>query len=471
MGLKQAVCMLLAVLALLISITTAENTASNITAASTFYLARTQTQFSVNIANDSQDVFIYFASPAYSWVGVGFGHKMAGSLMFIMYNNKDGSNVTISPRIGSAASEPTFNSSIDLTVLPGTWVNDSMLMLNARCSNCRSFIDTKSSTQPMIYAFGDGQNVMSNSPSAPLQRHVRYGFFTMNMLTATGPGGVPASSSAMNGVAIEGSMVRDHDRANLAHAVFGCLAVLIFWPMNVLAVTLFKNIKIHVVFSVLIMVLLIVSFALGGVISGQYNRSKAFNSPHQITAFLTILPLLLTSILPALTHLTTKVRALHTPLTSISFVLLVLTGGLGLRLSMQPTSLVLVYTGISIGVFIVLLILHTCLRKRGSAYARAQNRRPRSDTPDSPTTEEMLIMAKMHDSQNTAGLNPPPPYYPQQGYHSTGSAEFGADGQHVHPAQHSRSSSRTRQFGGGAMPGPQYLLNMHPGVPVQVGRL
>lgn len=79
---------------MLISITTAENTASNITAASTFYLARTQTQFSVNIANDSQDVFIYFASPAYSWVGVGFGHKMAGSLMFIMYNNKDGSSTS-----------------------------------------------------------------------------------------------------------------------------------------------------------------------------------------------------------------------------------------------------------------------------------------------------------------------------------------------------------------------------------------
>lgn len=26
-----------------------------------------------------------------------------------------------------------------------------------------------------------------------------------------------------------------------------------------------------------------------------------------------------------------------------------------------------------------------------------------------------------------------------------------------------------KMFGGGTMPGPQYLLNMHPGVPVHIG--
>jgi hypothetical protein len=64
--------------------------AQNGTAASTLYIEETETQFSVNIANDSSDVFIYFTSPAYSWVGVGFGDKMENSLMFIMYPNADG---------------------------------------------------------------------------------------------------------------------------------------------------------------------------------------------------------------------------------------------------------------------------------------------------------------------------------------------------------------------------------------------
>jgi hypothetical protein len=60
--------------------------------ASTFYLAETETQFSVNIANDSSDVFIYFTSPAYSWVGVGFGEGMKDSFMLIMYPSKDGNS-------------------------------------------------------------------------------------------------------------------------------------------------------------------------------------------------------------------------------------------------------------------------------------------------------------------------------------------------------------------------------------------
>ena len=78
---------------------TAQNTTSNTntTASSTFYLSRTETQFSVNIANDSNDVFIYFSSPAYSWVGVGFGEKMAGSLMIIMYPNSKGDSMSIHP--------------------------------------------------------------------------------------------------------------------------------------------------------------------------------------------------------------------------------------------------------------------------------------------------------------------------------------------------------------------------------------
>jgi hypothetical protein len=68
----------------------AQNDTNIIPAASTFYVGETETQFSVNIANDSSDVYIYFASPAYSWVGVGFGEQMDNSLMLIMYPDANG---------------------------------------------------------------------------------------------------------------------------------------------------------------------------------------------------------------------------------------------------------------------------------------------------------------------------------------------------------------------------------------------
>jgi hypothetical protein len=198
---------------------------------------------------------------------------MENSLMFVMYPSSNGSNVTISPRIGSKNAEPTFSSKIDLEVLPGTTVtNDSMLVLRAVCHNCREFLDAKAAAQPMMYAFGNGANLMSDSRSAGLKRHVRYGHFNMDMLAATGAGGVPANTTAMNGVTLEGGLVRDHDRANLAHAIIGCIALFVIWPLNVLFAGFFKNIKIHIGVSVVIMAFLVVAYALGISTSAQFNR-------------------------------------------------------------------------------------------------------------------------------------------------------------------------------------------------------
>lgn len=193
--------------------------------------------------------------------------------MFVMYPNKDNDNVTISPRIGSKNAEPSFTSKINLDILPGTIItNDSMLLLKAVCRNCREYMNTKATAQPMMYAFGNGARVQSDSKDANLKRHVRYGHFTMDMVAATGTGGVPGRTNAMSGVTLDGSMVKDHDRANLAHAVIGCLALFVIWPLNVLFAGFIKNIKVHVVVSVIIMMFLTVAYALGIHTSGQFNR-------------------------------------------------------------------------------------------------------------------------------------------------------------------------------------------------------
>jgi hypothetical protein len=203
---------------------------------------------------------------------------MENSLMFVMYPSKNDDNVTISPRIGSKNAEPSFTSKVGLEVLPGTTINDSMLVLQAVCHNCRDFFDPKATAQPMIYAFGHGTRLNSDSQSANLKRHIRYGHFTMDMVAATGGGGVPAKTNAKNGVQMEGDMVRDHDRANLAHAIIGCLALFVIWPLNVLFAGFFKNIRIHVGCSVVIMALLIVAYALGISTSAQFNRVSSISA-------------------------------------------------------------------------------------------------------------------------------------------------------------------------------------------------
>lgn len=201
---------------------------------------------------------------------------MSNSLMFIIYPSKNDANVTVSPRIGRSKGEPVYASEIDLELLDGTMMNDSMLVVRAVCRNCRKWsggdLDVKSRKQEMIYAFGHANRLNSDSKEANLRRHIRYGHFEMDMLAATGEGGVPAPSQALNGVRMLGDMVRDHDRKNLAHAIMGCLALFVIWPLNVLVAGFFKNIKIHVGISVGVMAFLIVSYSLGISTSAQYNR-------------------------------------------------------------------------------------------------------------------------------------------------------------------------------------------------------
>lgn len=275
----------------------AQNNTTFVPAASTFYVPETETQFSVNIANDSSDVYLYFASPAYSWVGVGFGEQMENSLMLIMYSDADGnstfyqsaraqgvakltsSDVTISPRIGRKGGEPVFTNKIDIEVLDGTGIQDDMMILHARCSDCRvwpnGFLDATSPSQPMIYAFGSPYPLQSSSPSADLKRHARYGSFMMDMTAATGTGGVPLKSSANSGVQGEGGMVKDSDRKTLAHAILGCLILFVFWPLNVLIAGFLRNVRIHVGFSVVMILSLGVVYGLGISTSNQYNRVSA----------------------------------------------------------------------------------------------------------------------------------------------------------------------------------------------------
>lgn len=185
-------------------------------------------------------------------------------------------DVTISPRIGRKGGEPVFTNKIDIEILGGTGIQDDMMVLHARCSDCRvwpnGFLDATSPQQPMIYAFGGPYPLQSSSQSSDLKRHVRYGYFTMDLTAATGTGGVPLKSSANAGVQQEGGMTKDTDRKTLAHAILGCLVLFVVWPLNVLIAGFMRNIRVHVGFSITMVLSLGVALGLGISTSNQYNR-------------------------------------------------------------------------------------------------------------------------------------------------------------------------------------------------------
>jgi hypothetical protein len=93
------------------------------------------------------------------------------------------------------------------------------------------------------------------------------------MVQASGVGGVPEPIFSMNGAQLVGTEKEDTaNRATIAHAILIVFAVLILTPINVVLVGLFKTVKLHVWFSVFVLMFLISGFGLGFAVSGEYNR-------------------------------------------------------------------------------------------------------------------------------------------------------------------------------------------------------
>ncbi|KAF2272367.1 uncharacterized protein EI97DRAFT_212487 [Westerdykella ornata] len=499
---------------------------------STFYVPETETQFSLNIANDttsdSGDVYMYMTSPAYSWVGFGFGSRMEGALMFVVYADGSGkstsmfqvsslhvallssrkqhprrsvltpntnlplTDLTLSPRLSlhGPHTEPSFAPATQISLLPGTRIDpdSGMFVLHAVCRYCRAWpggsLDVTSRTAPMIFAFGPGHAMMSDDKNAGLKRHGRFGRFEMDLVAATGVGGVPeGNQKEMRGVRmLDGDFGRkDHDGKKVAHAVLGCLAIFVVWPVNVAVGAWVRRRRgwVHGVVSAVLVGMLAASYGVGGVVGGQFNRSRTLQTPHQILALISLFPLLLTVLLPLwpLTRLApTVLPELHVPFASLTLVCLILTGGLGLHLGGQSRPIILVYSAVALGIFLLCLIVQRCARRRrGRGGQREEEEEDEQRLMSSSGGRGMGMGMKMTlkgwkdvgsasasaslRSESAASVDRP-------GYYAGGRAGSPTNGD----ANGSGNANGGKVFGGGTMPGPQYLLNMHPGVPVQPGR-
>lgn len=137
-----------------------------------------------------------------SWVAVGTGSEMAGSMMFIAYSDANGQSkksrlvrqgtssltcdldVTLSPRISPSHNEPQYSKDIDVSILAGTGITNGTLVVIAHCRNCKTWnggsLDFSSRNQAWIYAIGPSQNLKSNSPSASISQHDVFGIHPMS---------------------------------------------------------------------------------------------------------------------------------------------------------------------------------------------------------------------------------------------------------------------------------------------------
>jgi hypothetical protein len=289
--------LILLVLSSLLAVIAQTAAASNSSTAATFVFDSPSTDqtfvFALNAVQSTGDLFFHLEAPAgQAWAAVGLGSEMKGALIFAAYSSENGTGVTLSPRIATRHSEPSYAKDIKLEQLwPSDFNNsntvsvDGRLRADAVCRNCTSWLsgqkqlDLKSTAAPFIFAIGPDKTMRSSSPTASMRRHDYYGHFTMNMTAATSldEGSIPIPNGLNGTYKLQGAsetknMTSDHSSAPAAHALIMIAAFVFLFPLGSLLLRVLHKALWHGAVQMLALLMILIGFGLGIYISTQYNK-------------------------------------------------------------------------------------------------------------------------------------------------------------------------------------------------------
>ncbi|KAF4125751.1 Eukaryotic cytochrome b561 [Geosmithia morbida] len=239
------------------------------------------------------------AHRSHAWAAIGLGSDdMPGALVLMMYDNHDETNVTFSPRIAHGHREPEYFPAMDYEIYSGTGIYNEHMVVAGRClSNCLSWplgedgrqrgaIDVSSQSQGAMYALGPLAGFNSDHPRSSVQYHVQYGSFSMNMSDARGataPLSVDlARQRANDGTELTARFIRKADVLATVHAVCMVMAFVLVMPLGAVMLRLGHAVRWHALTQSSAMVVVIVGFGVGVATSLRYQRSRGFDSYHQI---------------------------------------------------------------------------------------------------------------------------------------------------------------------------------------------
>ncbi|EED18567.1 conserved hypothetical protein [Talaromyces stipitatus ATCC 10500] len=335
--------------------------------------------FALNVPSNSGDIYFHLSGPAaYSWVAVGTGSKMKDSLMFIAYLNSTGNGVTLSPRISTDETEPSYSSSINVETLSGTGVFNGTISVNARCTNCTKWnkgsLNLKSTSQSFIYGLGPSsgslKKLQSDSLSAGIERHSVYGNFVMNMTKATGgTDGTTllsttfSSVTTSSGASADGDQTHDSNWPVIIHAVALSVAFIILMPGGAILLRIIPaSVRWHWVNQSVATILAGIGGVIGLWLSTMYNRSSSYNSAHQVLGIICVVAVLVQWFLGFWHHwqykkhqTPTKYGAVHLHMGRIILVLAIVVGAIGLSWSSVKTGVIIAYVVIA-GVIVVVVL-------------------------------------------------------------------------------------------------------------------
>jgi hypothetical protein len=251
---------------------------------------------SLTAVAETGDLWFTLNAPGeYDWVGVGIGPEMKGALTFVTYPAKNGTAVTLSPRLSTGNTEPTYNSNIDAYKVDLDnelenfidAANGGPMGIVFVCRNCTNWsnppLDLSDTKAPFMFAIGPISDQTGirwfNSPAAPLRSHSLWGQFTMDMTVATvqSPDGIGVPTLGTSTVGASSTLtaplgVESHDYGSAFHAVAMCLAIGLIMPLDVVIYKLFRRVRMHIWFEGVVMVLFLIGLGLGFYESILYVR-------------------------------------------------------------------------------------------------------------------------------------------------------------------------------------------------------
>lgn len=260
---------------------------------STFVNADGAIGFAFSVPEDNEDQF-YFTlrvHRSHAWGAVGLGSdNMPGALYLIVYDNRDQSNVTFSPRLSYGYYEPAYYEDFDYEILEESGIYDDHMVAMGRClRNCFTWpahgthggkIDVNSTTEKGIYALGPLEGFASDKLDESLKFHVQYGSFYMNMSRAHGATSPPilTDKSESDGARLDKKYVRKADVMSTMHAVCMLLAIVLLMPLGAVMIRIGGWVRWHAYNQTVAMVLVLTGFGVGIAVSYRYQR-VSFRSP------------------------------------------------------------------------------------------------------------------------------------------------------------------------------------------------
>lgn len=336
---------------------------------------------------------IYFqitAPSKYAWVALGTGTAMAGSNMFLAYQDGKG-NVTLSPRAGTRYVMPQLDQSAGaarLTLLAGSGVVGETMTANVACDNCLSWaggastLNANSANTNWIVAWKEGAPLASSDKNTRIAKHDETGKITFDLtqaviegdtnpfLQAAGQSGNPGTGNAGGNTNAGGSSSPGASSSTtgtpnptiiLAHGVIMAVVFAGLYPLGSLLMPVFGRWLAHGAWQMVAFLLMWAGLVLG--VMAARNRENLFNDGHTILGGVVVVVLGLQPFLGYFHHRhfvshqrRGAISYVHIWLGRIFMVLGVINGGTGLELSGAPMGAIVAYSVIAAVVYLIYAI-------------------------------------------------------------------------------------------------------------------